>query len=256
MHPLRSVIMLTVLIMAVQVVVSPAQKLKSPYQLKRVRVVMMDGTSFRCRILDATMDSLILQDETRLPLGSKVYVRVRYSDQGIGGYIQSSTETHLTLTDRDLSNPRVVPKNQIDLLKVKSSPLTAVELLQFQRKSLAASEIQYIAIHKRGSGLLGAVAGAAAGAGLMYAMSNSSAEPTSSTPSTSSTGNGTFSFAISFTKEAKQVGPTILGGLAGMAIGAAIGTSNRKHFINGSRTNYEEFIRRLKRTPSSRNQPK
>jgi hypothetical protein len=221
--------------------VSTAQELRSKYQLKRVRVATTDGRITTCRILDVKPDSLIVQDETRLPVGSKVFVKLRYTDQGITGYIGSLSATHVTIVDRNNANARSVPRNQIETLRVKSTSLGPADLAVFQRATLPATNISYIAMHKGGSGGLGAIIGMVAVAGIMYAMYNNTSESAASNSGSS----GGFTVRL-VPEEVERSGPAVLGGLVGLGVGAAIGSSNKKHRIDGNPAKFDAIAKRIK----------
>lgn len=233
---------LATLILAISSLGSTAQELKSNYQLKRVRVATTDGNVFTCRILDVKPDSLIIQDESRLPVGSKVFVKLRYTDQGISGYVGSLSDTHITLVDRDNANARSVPRNQIETLRVKSTSLSPADLAVFQRAAIPASSISYVAMHKRGSGGLGAIIGMVAGATLMYYLTDTSSEPSSQNTGSS----GGFLQGQMVVAVDESIGPAILGGIVGLGVGAAIGSSNKKHRVDGNPAKFDAIAKRIK----------
>jgi len=223
----RPILTLVMTLLCISAVNCAAQDFTSRYNLKKVSIGLMDGTVFHGTLLNITSDSLAIQNVSVLPPGTILYVRFRAPNKTAICEVKEVTKTGLILSTVD--NPETFRCNWNDLKahSVKRCPLKGRELVQFQRQWFAAQSIRYISMRKKGSGGLGALAGLGAGAIIGGAIGSSSKDSPQAHQS------GGFLSGANFEPIDSGTGGAILGGLIGLPVGVAIGSSKKKMMIDG-----------------------
>lgn len=197
------------------------------YNLKRVDVRLMNGLTISGKLVDITADSIVLHEKNRIVVGCEVYITFLSNQAGMSGTVKSVSESTLVIATSAAPHERLVQRSQIRKLRVKSYP-ESVAASSGQWSSFSYTEIEYVAMHRVGSGGLGALAGGFLG-GLLGGV----------------IAYGATSDTAFLGKEGGAAGGAALGFIVGLPIGAAAGASNKQKHIGGDREKFNALRRQL-----------
>lgn len=105
--------------------------------------------------------------------------------------------------------------------------------------------MEYVGIHKVGSGGLCALIGGVVGAGLGWMIGYNSYPSESSANSYPGNSNGGWHINIG-SADMSGSGGAVIGFLLGAPIGAAIGSTNKKHRIRGERGEFHKLVKKVR----------
>ncbi len=210
------------------------ESLAQRYNLEHVDFKLTNGLLISGQFVGLTNDSLIILDKNKLIVGCVALIKLKNSNTYIHGTVNAITEFTIILTTKEPPHEQQIQKSQIKGVRIKSYPPSALKEPS-NRSAYSYADVDYIGIHKLGSGAVGAIIGGAVGAGLGFVIGAASHKGS----------NGT----LSYNPDTSGAGLGILGFLIGTPIGAAIGSSNKRINILGKREKYDEFLKMVKIEP-------
>lgn len=216
-----------------------AQAINSKYNLRKVSIKLMDGRVIHGTLTNITRDSLALQtkgvllpERNRIEPGMVIEVHFRASDKTATCDVREVTPEWLVLTKHGESEGFRCAWSDLEILAIKKFGSGDGRLNQIHQRWFPATSIRHIALHKKGSGGVGAIVGLGVGALLGYTIGLAS-----------SSQSGGF-----LSKEVAAAGTAVFFGIIAMPLGAAVGSSNKKMMIEGDQEKLavarEEIVRR------------
>ena len=208
------------------------------YNWDHVDLKLLKGQVISGRLMAATKDSLFMLDLNKPFPGCAVTITGKYKEMTMEGTIVAINRSTVLISTKEPLDEKLVYRNQVKSIHVNSYPESA-QTKSLQTSGYGYQEVEYVGIHKVGSGGIGAVVGGLMGVVIGAAIGANSA---SEAPSGS-----LGSIFDPVATGASGLAGALLGSIVGAPLGAAVGTSNKKHFIHGDQEKFQLLVERISR---------
>lgn len=217
-----------------------AQPIKSYYQLKNVQLELSNGRVMRSELLGFSEDSIVVEDREKIPPGSLISVRLPHTGMATRCQLKDLSETHLILSNEDDTVEWRIARTQLTDLHVVKYSLDGIDLVKYQMTSIPYSQVESLALHRKGSGLAMGLVGFLVGGVIGSALHKDPPPPQQNTFSTA--------FTHSIEVAGERGAASFMGSMIGMSFGILIGTTNKKHYIHGNQEAFLQLRKKVVRT--------